>query len=491
MSESGSMEVRRQVQLSFRKSFNFCRKGISYRLFRSSMTLAVVVVAVAFFMALLSESMIVQAVGKGVAGEVKEMREADLLLNHLFYPHASSELSRMLAGGQAAHIEEFARVTGISPDAAATLANQCRRENAYLSFFANMAMGKRLILVKKNKGRAIFAYLAVSAQWDEFARNLAKMRTLRLPTEIAELQAFVAGWPAYVQTLEAARGRWIAAAASLQTRLRDLTQATDVTDWMAGASDAEVEQWRQAVVAAGFSLSPEVMARVRKRLAIASCENRISRLLQTDEGRAAWKQAFLSLPGLEEQLLLVTDPRADALLKGGFSAEQRAMLVSNFARARKLRVLEAKLPAQRMTTDGQEAGILSGSALFLVIISFVVCMVGITNAMLMAITERFREIATMKCLGATDGFILNQFLIEAAIQGIVGGMLGMVTGLLVTLVKSTVLLGASVFVYFPVLPLLLAAVVTVTRGVLLSMLASIYPARAASAMAPMDAMRVE
>ena len=134
---------------------------------------------------------------------------------------------------------------------------------------------------------------------------------------------------------------------------------------------------------------------------------------------------------------------------------------------------------------------MSGSTLFLVIISFVVCMVGITNAMLMAITERFREIATMKCLGATDGFILNQFLIEAAIQGVIGGMLGMLAGLLVTLVKSSLLLGSIVFVYLPALPLLLGAAITVLLGVLLSMLASIYPARAASAMAPMDAMRVE
>lgn len=488
-----TIDVRRQVQLSFKKSFGFCRKGISYRLFRSSLTLAVVVVAVAFFMALLSESLIVRAVGQGVDGEVLEMREADLLLNHLFYPHSSLGLSRKLAatGRQSAKVEEFARVTGIAPEAAAGLAEACRLENRYISFFGEMGIGKRLVLVKKNKGREIFGYLADPAHWDDFTRNLALMRSLRLPTETAALLTFVDGWPDHVKALESARTGWAATAAGLQTRLRELTGDREVADWMAGASDAEVERWRQMVVAAGFELSPEAMARVRKRLTLVSHENRMARLLQTDEKRQAWKKAFLSIPGLEEQMRLVSDPRVEAILGDAFSVEQRTAVADNFAWAQKLRDLESMLPARRVTVDGAPAGFLDGSQLFLVFISFVVCMVGITNAMLMSITERFREIATMKCLGATDGFILNQFLIEAAIQGIIGGSLGMLAGLVITLIKSTVLFGGSVFVYFPALPLLLCAVVTVALGVLLSMLASIYPARAAAAMAPMDAMRVE
>ena len=493
MTLPGTIDVRRQVRLSFRKSFGFCRKGITYRLFRSSLTLAVVVVAVAFFMALLGESMIVRAVGNGVDAEVLEMREADTLLNRLFSPHSSLDLSRMLAAanGQAAQVEEFARVAGTTPAAAATLAGQCGLENRYLSFFADMNIGKRLILVKKNKGRDIFVYLADPARWDEFTRNLAKMHSLRLPTETTELRTFVDRWPAYVKTLEDARGGWSATAARLQARLQEATKGGDVTDWMADASDADVERWRQGVVACGFSLSPEAMARARKRLTIASHENRITRLLQTDEKRVAWKQAFHALPGLDEQLLMVGDSRADAVLDSAFPAEQRAAVAANFARAQKLRALEGKLPVRRMAANGTQAGFLDGSQLFLVAISFVVCMVGIANAMLMAITERFREIATMKCLGATDGFILNQFLIEAAIQGVIGGTMGMCIGLLVTLVKCTALFGVSVVVYFPALPLLLCAAVTVALGVVLSMLASIYPARAASAMAPMDAMRVE
>ena len=49
-----------------------------------------------------------------------------------------------------------------------------------------------------------------------------------------------------------------------------------------------------------------------------------------------------------------------------------------------------------------EQGI-STKDIWLIIMSLIVCVVGIANSMLMAVTERFREIGTMKCLGALDG----------------------------------------------------------------------------------------
>jgi len=52
------------------------------------------------------------------------------------------------------------------------------------------------------------------------------------------------------------------------------------------------------------------------------------------------------------------------------------------------------------------------------ILSLLVCAVGIVNAQLMAVTERFREIGTMKCLGALDRFVLRLFILEAGMQGL-------------------------------------------------------------------------
>ena len=65
---------------------------------------------------------------------------------------------------------------------------------------------------------------------------------------------------------------------------------------------------------------------------------------------------------------------------------------------------------------------------WLVALSLLVCAVGITNSMLMSVSERFREIGTMKCLGALDQFIVKIFMIEAFMIGVIASALGWVLG---------------------------------------------------------------
>lgn len=493
MTKKVEIDVKKQVRLSLKKSFNFCKKGIIYRLFRSMLTLAVVIVAVAFLMSLLSESVIVSSVKMGIDDEVKEMREADTLLNHIFYSHSSMALSRKLAGvdGKPISTAEFAAVTGITQNKAEELMKQCKLENALLSFFENLDLGKRMILVKKNKGRAIFSYLTNKENWQEFKTGLENMKSVRLPCDIQELRLFLDKWKTYINDLQSARKGWLAAAAKLKTEQDKMTGSKDISDWMAKASDADAEKWRRAVVSAGFFLSPRTMTRVKKRMTVSSYENNIIKMLQNDEKRKEWKKVFKSLPGIEKQIQFLEDPRVEKILDNQFDLEQRSAVTKDFNNSKRLRGLEALLPPKKSSQDKVYFGFLSGSQLFLVIISFLVCMVGITNAMLMSITERFREIATMKCLGATDGFILTQFLIEAAIQGLFGGSLGMLLGLIVTILKSTLIYGEIVYTYFPFQMLTLCSIYTLILGVLISMLASIYPSIAAAKMAPMDAMRIE
>lgn len=120
-----------------------------------------------------------------------------------------------------------------------------------------------------------------------------------------------------------------------------------------------------------------------------------------------------------------------------------------------------------------------------------VCMVGISNAMLMSITERFREIATMKCLGATDSYILVQFMMEAAMQGFVGGILGVGIGFVIATLRGLSVFGSHLVLYWPGVDLAVSGLVSLVAGVFLAMLASIQPSWSASRMAPMEAMRVE
>lgn len=140
---------------------------------------------------------------------------------------------------------------------------------------------------------------------------------------------------------------------------------------------------------------------------------------------------------------------------------------------------------------GGSAQAVGDRTFWLIIVSFIVCVVGIANAMLMAVAERFREIATMKCLGALDGFIMTIFLIESGLQGLLGAILGVVLGLLLALLRCGSSYGMYTLTQFPVSAVLLNVLASTAAGMLLAMLAAVYPAGVASRMAPMEAMRVE
>ncbi len=127
--------------------------------------------------------------------------------------------------------------------------------------------------------------------------------------------------------------------------------------------------------------------------------------------------------------------------------------------------------------------------LWLITLSLLVCVVGIANAMLMAVTERFREIGTMKCLGALDSFIVKLFLLESTFQGIAGTTVGILIGLGLTLLLALMDYGQFVFTYFPGVGILKAAVVAFIAGTVLSLIGAMLPAYRAAKMEPVEAMR--
>ncbi|MBM3279247.1 MAG: FtsX-like permease family protein [Candidatus Handelsmanbacteria bacterium] len=126
---------------------------------------------------------------------------------------------------------------------------------------------------------------------------------------------------------------------------------------------------------------------------------------------------------------------------------------------------------------------------WLIGLSLLVCVVGIANAMLMSVTERFREIGTMKCLGALDSFIIKLFLLESTFQGVVGTTIGIAIGLLMTLGLNLLAYGGYVFSYFPVGGILQSVLASLVAGTLLSLVGAMLPAYKAAKMEPVEAMR--
>jgi len=128
---------------------------------------------------------------------------------------------------------------------------------------------------------------------------------------------------------------------------------------------------------------------------------------------------------------------------------------------------------------------------WIVALSLLVCAVGIVNAQLMAVTERFREIGTIKCLGALDSFVLRLFLLEAGMQGLAGGSVGAVLGGLVALMNGLLRYGFLAWSEVSVAAVGKSLALAAGVGCLLSLLGVLYPAIVAARMQPVEAMRVE
>ncbi|MBA2459606.1 MAG: ABC transporter permease [Gemmatimonadales bacterium] len=120
----------------------------------------------------------------------------------------------------------------------------------------------------------------------------------------------------------------------------------------------------------------------------------------------------------------------------------------------------------------------------LVAISLVVGGIVIMNIMLMAVSERTREIGIRKALGARRRDILAQFVVEAATLSAVGAALGIGFGLaLAFVVKSLTPLPAAVAPW--------SVVAGVVLGITVGVAAGVYPASRASRLDPIDALRAE
>ena len=129
--------------------------------------------------------------------------------------------------------------------------------------------------------------------------------------------------------------------------------------------------------------------------------------------------------------------------------------------------------------------------IWLVAMSLIVCFVGITNAMQMSVTERYKEIGTMKCLGAYDSFIVRLFFIEAALSGVIASTIGWVLGLLAIIIVRLFSDGFKVFVLINWGQALLMLLMALALGTILSITATILPARVAAKMPAAAALRVE
>lgn len=124
-------------------------------------------------------------------------------------------------------------------------------------------------------------------------------------------------------------------------------------------------------------------------------------------------------------------------------------------------------------------------------LAVIVCGVSITNAMIMSATERFKEIGTLKCLGALDQHIVLIFLIEGFVLGILGGSVGSLVGLAAGSMASGVQFGLEKILLFQTTDMLYLLGSGIGLALVLTGVSSIYPVYFAAHLSPTEAFRYE
>ena len=143
----------------------------------------------------------------------------------------------------------------------------------------------------------------------------------------------------------------------------------------------------------------------------------------------------------------------------------------------------------RNMTDIAEAANETNSIMTLLLasiagVSLLVGGIGIMNIMLVSVTERTREIGIRMAIGARSSAVKTQFLIESIVLSLTGGVMGIILGIVASLVIP-VMLG------WPTLVSMAAIIGSVIFSAAVGIFFGYYPARKAAALDPIDALRYE
>ncbi|HEX3333890.1 MAG TPA: ABC transporter permease [Acidimicrobiales bacterium] len=181
---------------------------------------------------------------------------------------------------------------------------------------------------------------------------------------------------------------------------------------------------------------------------------------------------------------IAVQARSSGDLTGAYQEANHLLLelhgITNAANADFTITSEQSLIAANTSVDHTLTILLGGIAA----ISLIVGGIGVMNIMLVSVTERIREIGLRKALGATPRVIRRQFLVEASVLGIIGGILGVVAGL-IGVVYLPGLIGD------PISTSPTAAVGALAIALAIGVLFGVYPASRAASLAPIDALRNE
>lgn len=139
---------------------------------------------------------------------------------------------------------------------------------------------------------------------------------------------------------------------------------------------------------------------------------------------------------------------------------------------------------EMISTISNVTGILTTLLSAIAAISLLVGGIGIMNIMLVTVTERTKEIGLLKSIGAKNNHILTQFLLEAVVLTVTGGLIGVTIGVGISFVIAKI---ASI----PFIVKFSSIIIAVGVSSLVGVVFGYYPARNAAKLSPIDALRYE
>lgn len=491
MSEPKPIVLGEPAKLGFRRCLGLALTGMSYRMFRSAVTMAILALAVAFLAHMLAFGILERKTREAAWEKLENLRALGEAVTRLGTKDSRAAIVRALARAKPERLAEYAAWSGGDRGEIARGSRIARDFVAAQEQLEALPIAARAVILGDRSAEQVLGAIRDEASFARLLRQHADF-SLRPPLGEAALRKLLLEEQAVLQDLAARieAGHARAVAALLQAhpgrsskelvqqpppdfaqRLRELGFSAELELSSVSAfarRAAEIELIEQLV------LRPDARARIARDADIPLSDvdfETVAAHVGQSSSRAAWLSEVLRAAG------------APGRLDGARVAD----LVQGFLHERELARAAGDEPPEA-------AGFMAVSerSRWLVLLSFLVCMVGVANAMLMSVTERFTEIATMKCLGALDGFVMTMFVLEAVIQGLVGGAAGLLLGLLLAVLRGFAEFGSLLIGPGPAFLEVLAAMgLSLLAGVGLAALAAVGPAFVAARLAPMEAMRVD
>ena len=189
------------------------------------------------------------------------------------------------------------------------------------------------------------------------------------------------------------------------------------------------------------------------------------------------------LSGAAEGYASITIMTTSAVSSANFAAVAEHFLNKYYMNNENYQVAAMSMESILSTVDSM-MGTVNIAIAAIAAISLLVGGIGVMNIMLVSVTERTREIGTRKAIGATNGNIRMQFVVESVIICSIGGVIGILFGGVLGYVGST-LIGA------PAVPKLSYILLAVGFSMAIGIFFGYYPANKAAKMDPVEALRYE